>query len=247
MPLDLTVVESGVDAPDIAGLVAIIGREYAAMRRCASEMLAHAVRIGECLLQIQPHVPRGEWSDWLGRTIPAIDANKASSYMLIATHKEFVLASNAQSVRATMLLLRQEGLTRETDDEAQRMVDDKLRAQGLARDGASGREIAALLGVSESTASAWVNPEQARLVRLRATERRREHRQALRQLARERSVRKHGGAVAATYALVRKALQQAERAVGDAKTPEVRAAMTRAMEALYRAEDEIVAASKASR
>jgi hypothetical protein len=65
---------------------------------------------------------------------------------------------------------------------------------------------------------------------------------AKRQAERDRVMRKIGGSVAETYALIRKTAQALDRAEKEAADREVRAALRNAQAKLYNAEDAIVRA-----
>ena len=128
----------------------------------------------------------------------------------------------------------------EQDSRIDEEARDEMRR--LRREGLNYREIAARLEVPKSSVYRILNPaahkrhlEQQKRLTVAA-------RRALRQKEREADVRTRGGNVAEAYSLIRKALQELERAVELESDRDAKRHMQSGMARLHSAEDEIVKA-----
>lgn len=112
-----------------------------------------------------------------------------------------------------------------------------LRSQGWTYS-----QIAGELGLTKSTVANWLAPNRGewnRVARRRRRQRDREARDALRRQERDRAMRKADPDDNRVYTLIRKALEEAERAEGATDNPEKRAVLRETLAHLHRAEDAI--------
>jgi hypothetical protein len=103
-----------------------------------------------------------------------------------------------------------------------------------------------MFGVSYTTVKKWRNPRGARERDRRAKARRRAASEALRlqeQLKRRLDAAKRAsGAIGESYSLIRRAGQQLDAAVSEAKTDDARRALNAALRRMHQAEEEVVRA-----
>jgi transcriptional regulator with XRE-family HTH domain len=245
----------GVGQQTLAELAETANREHGAGRRLAQEALSHWMAAGDALLAARVmfmdgyadgdggRVRRGEWRRWLEANFNG-SVPMATACMRFATYRDLIAAEGITTIKPAEAYLR--GLPRVGAEDDKRYGEQvraearRLRAQGLAQ-----REIGRLLGVTHQTVYRWTNPDGEKLHNERAAAKHRqkiEAAKAKRQAERDRVMRKIGGSVAETYALIRKTAQALDRAEKEAADREVRAALRNAQAKLYNAEDAIVRA-----
>ena len=238
------VIES--ETRSLSELARVIAEEDEAVRTSAASMIHHAIRAGEALLEAKKQVPRGQFQQWLIENFHSNpDAQWASAhlyaYMRIARHKDYVLESGVSTLADARRILSAAHKTQGNGHVLLDLDEDVIR---MVRQGKlTQKEAAERLGVSAPTIRNRLdggrrNREKGQKLR--------EARKALAREQREARIRKAGGAIAESYALVRRALQELDRAHAEAADREVRAAIGAAIARLHSAEDQIAKAVKLS-
>ncbi len=108
---------------DLVSLSVLTGQiqdEYAAGMRCASEMLSHAMNIGERLNRAKSSFPHGTWVAWIDDNFE-FSVRTAQDYMRLAEHRKLIDARKTQtsafiSVSDALRLIRDERAQPETSD-----------------------------------------------------------------------------------------------------------------------------------
>lgn len=220
-------------------LAEVINREHRHVARVVAAGVEHAICAGEALIEAREQVPAGQWYQWIADNTEIVPVT-ARMYVRIARYRNIVLPAQPRSIADAYRLVRGQGQIASS-------VKEELRAEAkrLATEGVPYRQIAAQIGVSDSTVGTWCNPSRRRDKRQRERDKKRATRAAFRALRRERrdkAVRDRGGSVASAYSLIRKTLQEVERAKNDETNKEARRSLSTAMTHLYGAEDMVVKA-----
>jgi transposase len=229
--------------PTLGELGATARREYEAGVAVAGEALQHWFAAGEALLQARRLVAPGEWLRWVEHNFDG-QRCRAQVLMRFATYRPQIEAEGIKEIDRVSAYLR--GMP--DANPRGRPKDDARAAEGvrLRKEGMTYRQIGELFGVAPNTVMRWNNPEKYRIKgrenMARSRARRRAEIEAQRRTVRDKAMRKVGGAVAESYALMRRTLQALDRAHSEASDREVRAALNAAIAKLHNAEDEIVRA-----
>lgn len=228
-----------LEALSLEDLRETIEREHQLVVQTGVAMIEHAIAAGEALLAAKTMVPRGEWEAWLTANFPDRHPKTHRLYMRVAKFKDRVRAAAPATLSEAHKLL---------EGEAQRPYEPAMRdaARQLRREGLTYAQIADELGASTYAVEGWCNPKTIERRRQRRRAESRAARRALTRQERDRDARKAGGSLAETYALLRKALQAAERAAEEATSREVREAISAGVGRMHYAEDEIVKAVRLS-
>jgi hypothetical protein len=245
-------------------LAAEANREHAAVEDALVGVIMHAIAAGKALLQARRRVALGNWHEWLADNF-AGSRELASRYMRLAHYEDIVLARpwadeqpkvgnqwthdrGAETTRAWEYL---RGLPPVSEGRAKRYDEaTHEEARRLHTNGVSYREIGRMLGVNHHTIARWCDADYARRRKQEQNRRKkRERAEAARRKAeaRDRAIARIKGPGPEAYALLRKAAQLLDRAASESSKPEERAAFLCALDALPKAEDEVVRALRAAR
>jgi hypothetical protein len=132
----------GPHAAGLAHIASELRTEVAAVERSWRDVVGHAIRAGELLLEAKAAVGHGEWLPWLEANFPGSERT-ARNYMRLATNRQHV--ADLPTVREAIATLTETSdaeAPRETDIEAR--IEAKVRAfeEGAAAAGASPRLVA---------------------------------------------------------------------------------------------------------
>jgi predicted transcriptional regulator len=129
------------------------------------------------------------------------------------------------------------------EPDTRRRPELEAEVHRLTGEGLSQKKIAAELGLSSGTVWRWLNPDAARRRDREAARNTLRARRALLRQERDEQVRKHGGNLAEAYSLVRRALQELDRAAEDEDLErDARQEINAALARLHAAEDRIAKA-----
>lgn len=220
-------------------LATTIREEQALAKEAGVSMIEHAIRAGEALIKAKRLVPRGEWEKWILEQFPDQNFVSTRGYMRLARNQTEVRQLQPANMNQAFLLLRDR--KNEAYDPDLKEEVERLWATG---DFPSMRQLAIHMDVNYARVWRWLNPEKAEAKRQLQRERSKAGRRALRRQEREASVFRHGGPLAQAYTLIRKALQDLQRANEVEKDRDVRREIASAMQSIYNAEDRIVKAVK---
>lgn len=226
-------------APPLDALAETARVEHLLVLQAGASMVDHAITAGEALLAAKMQVPKGAWGNWLRENFEPSDWT-AKTYMRLAQHKDEVRA-NLEAPTLTEAITHLRGLptTRRRNYVSEAT---KQEALSLRAEGESIRTVASKLGVSRQAVRDWTDPAYYQSRRKKQASKQRRGRVALRAQERERSIRKIGGPVAESYALIRRTAQALDRAHSTSEDREVRRALSSALAKLHEVEDEIVKA-----
>lgn len=225
--------------PSVDQLLVEFNKQHQLVKEAAHDLVEQAIAAGSILLQIKEQIPHGQWLKWLEEHFPGQEQGTLRVYMRLARYQERVRAVNAVTMRAAINAVggaRDDLFTQEMRGEAQR-----LAASGMSR-----KQIAEHMGLNKRSVLRLLDPQQFERQKQRERERSRKALKVLKENERKRSVTAIGGDIAAAYAYVRKALVELDRASPARDNIQMKASIDKAMTLLHEAEDQIVAASKAS-
>ncbi len=234
----------------LSELASEANREHDAGCVAATDALRHWIAAGERLIEARERC-EGSWGEWVDASFSGSRAT-AGAFIRLATYRAHLEAKDEiTNVNQALKYLRglpesaprgpRGGFTSADADgslapEARRLLDA----------GAPQQEVAALLGVSETTVWRWRDPTRAKAKRAQEARRRRARAkrdsEIERRQARDAAMKKVGGSVADAYSMIRRTAQAVDRAHKDATDREVGAALSAALSKLHHAEDEIVRA-----
>jgi hypothetical protein len=223
--------------PDLSGLVKQINAEHRAIFAPSGNILEHAIKCGELLIEAQKQVQQGAWDVWLERNVE-VHKTTAYGYMRLARNKDKVLASGVQGIDPALELL----------SEGRALNDaDKVEMRNLRSAGMPITAIADRFGVRKSTVSYWTSSKgRDRRKRVQRRIRDQKRRRQARTYDAEAVVRETKGALSSAYGDCRRALNKLDRYLSsDEPTPRQNTKALEAIDALYKAEDALVAAMKA--
>lgn len=137
-------------------LARTINAEHRQVVRSGQQMVEHAIRAGEALMQANSQCNRGEWLSWLGQNFEG-HPTMAVAYMRVAFYQEDIRALNLTKHRDIREYLR--GLPGPTSAQDPGYPDAVREQATLHLDaGKSTREVAQLLGVPRRTIRDWADP-----------------------------------------------------------------------------------------
>lgn len=224
----------------------------------AGRAVEHALRCGEALRAAHATLKVGEakdgrWGLWLSQNAPELDKSTAYKYMRLAHYAQEVRSANPKYIKDAMRAIDHLPRVSPSGGSAGRWLNDDAKRQMLAlhREGDySLDELAEMFGVSTSTAWYWVSPKNEARRKKAAAKRKAQGARAMELLERSKrdeEINMRGGTIADGYSLLRRATQAIDRAHNSNKiSAEQRVALSRALNSLYRAEDEIAEAVRAS-
>lgn len=227
-------------APTLDALATTATAEHEASLRTGEASVRHAVACGQALLAAQQQVTVGEWDDWL-LTNTEIERTRAYIYMRLARYTDTVLPARCTTIKDALDLVAHEADARTRRSLSAEQV---VQLRALHADGGwSMRRIAAELGIGVSTVWWHTSSKAARQRALqRQRQRSRAAKKALQCQEREQAIARAGGAVADGYLLMRRAAQTLDRALSQARDPQMRGALSRALTRLHSAEDAMLEA-----
>ncbi len=225
-----------VSTPSIEVLAERIRANYTIAEASAAKMVEAMIAVGRDLMEARALVPEGKLNEW-AKTEVGMHPKTVRTYIRFATHADLLREHQPNGTLEARKLLTQMGVPQINSADVLRQEAIRLKKEGLTQ-----KEIAERLQVSRPRVSQYLNADKHKA---RDTARQRERQAAAKARARElqaKAVTKAGNKNAAeAYSLTRKALQELDRAF--ASTPENKHKYLRhAMEALYRAEDNIALA-----
>lgn len=235
----LALVPEVVDGLTLPELARGIEQEHQLVVQAGTSMIEHAIKAGEMLVEAKAKVEHGEWERWLLQNFPDRHPKTHRLYMRLATHQKIVRELNPARLSDAHALLAgrpQKAHAATVKDEAR-----ELRKRGLTY-----QQIADQLGVSTYAVQASINPKYDENRRRRRQQETAAGRRALHRSERDRAFKAKGGALAEAYSLLRRALQEADRALETAKDRDVKAAVRTAITRMHLAEDELTKAVKQS-
>lgn len=231
---------------ELGELAGRINGEHALVQSLAGELVDRWIAIGMMLELARSKCGPGNWTAWVTANLD-FGVGHACSYLRCAAHQEVLRAYVAEHGHKggahESIWKAAKGLP--SSREGGVPADDALiqSIRELSAAGLTQTAIAAELGISQSTASKWLNPERWSARRQVAERKRREQRKAakdaakaLEQKRRAEAARKIGGNGGDCYGDLRKALDRCHAAVSDAESPADRTAWQEAYRALTRAE-----------
>lgn len=225
-------------------LARVANEEHQAVAEHAVGMVMHGVRAGEALATVRDRLPYGSWMAWLAENFHATP-HTAREYIRFAQHQELLKEHGITKYVEALRLVRSvaaEGKPTPDERARQRLEAVELYKAG----GTSLAKVGELYGVDGTTIRRWVNPDYAEAVARREAKREKEARKALQQQRRDRAARKVGGDLGKTYALIRQALQTADRQREESTSRDKRVALRGCLTALHEAEDQISRAIRCS-
>lgn len=229
-------------------LAEIANRHHSGAEAALRTWLSHAIAVGEALLVAQTLVEPGMWLKWVEDNLQ-FRRIAASRYMRAAYYKDFLMAAGVETGEQFREVAK--GLPLRlpvADDRVRRRLAElvrPLRAQGLSY-AAIGRQ----LGVTPEQARLAVDPQYVRQRAARAREantRKRLEKLAYERQQRDAMVKAAGGSVSAAYALIRRALLELDRCLGNLERPAMRQGINVAIDHCHKAEDSIVRALRQER
>lgn len=230
--------------------------------------LAHFVRLGEILLEARRRVGQDGWGAWY-RDRLGMETAVVSNVMRLAHYRDQLPSEVFECYRQADGRLANPSLHRALPYlRGLPPVNPRYRLKGDSRTinevrrlhstGMNYKEIAALVGVHETTTRRWCDPkgEKERVKRNSEREsiRQREKRAAAAALKKQRKreerdnlASRTGGELSEAYALIRRTTATLDRALGGAMTGDVRGRIELAIRRGHLCEDEIVLALRSSR
>lgn len=229
----------------LAELAEAIEQEHQRVIETGTAMIEHAIRAGRHLLLARERVPRGTFQKWLIDNFGRADTQWASAhlytYMRIARHSDLVRASGVQTITQARMMLSRTVVTAGSGHRPLDLDEDTIR---LAREKhITQKEAARRLGVSIATVRSRLDGGKHNRQKQKKL---REARKALRREQRDANVAAAGGSIAKAYSLLRKALQELDRAEAAAPNREARAAIAGAIAHMHGVEDDVARAVRLS-
>lgn len=222
----------------LAALGEIVEREHALAQDAARQALTHVIQAGEALREARTAVDSGAWNQWCERH--GLGERRARDYIRIATYQSELPEWVTTRTEAIVSL---KGLPVATENGGWQRLSDATREEALRlrAEGLSQRQVGEALGISHVTIGLWEREQPSsktkRRARSRQASREKQARLALRQLERDRAMRKRGGTVAEAYSLLRRAAQMLDRARDGETSKEVRHHLDQALYGVHRAEE----------
>lgn len=222
--------------PQLDRLAARLRKHYAIAEASAAKMVEAMIAVGQDLIEARKLVPDGQLHEWAEREV-GMHPKTVRTYIRFAVHADVLRQYQPRGTMEARKLLTAVGVPQINSAEALRKEAECLRKQGFTQ-----QQIAERLEISRPRVSQLLNSDKHKA---RDRARQRERHEAAKALARERQaklVKKAGSKSAAeAYSLVRKSLQELDRAFGSLPASQHKY-LRLAMEDLYRAEDNIARA-----
>lgn len=194
------------------------------------------IAVGERLIKARALVPEGGLDAWAKKAV-GMNPKTVRTYVRFALHAEILRQHQPNGTLAARKLLTELAVPRLNSAEV-----TAERAQTLKKEGLTNKAIGEQLGVSGARISQLLNKDTARAKNAAAQRRRLKAQKALEREEQAARVRKSGNKNASeAYSLVRKALQELDRAMSE--TPVAKQKYLRmAQDEMYRAQDNIALA-----
>lgn len=220
--LERPVVDMGASLDE---LVEVANAQHSLAQEAGRRHLLHAMEAGEALTAARDLIARGGWERWLDEHFAA-SRKTARLYMRMAACRDMLEAADIDSISEAATLIAGAQSPRE---------QRKAHGVDLLERGWSINDVASFLDVDRTTVQSWRSPTRQAAIRRRNARARRTRALTERE-ERASAAKAAGGSAAEAYSLIRRALQQAQRAHDDASTREERAALTDCLHALQEAE-----------
>lgn len=223
-----------VEAPTLDELAEIANREHRLAVEAAESSLEHAIRSGEALSSVKAQMNDDRWAKWVASNFISTKAT-ANRYVRLALYKDSIpeWATGYQSaldyLRGLPYVSSRTVYPPELHEEAKRLSDA----------GKTRREIAATLGVSHPTVTAWLNPDAKRKWDRRYQTRRKRAHAALRREETAKAAKRRGGDAHLVWSYAAKLAQALGRACEGASSTEERIHLENALRRLHIVEDDI--------
>lgn len=228
----------------LAELLEVISREHALAIEAGENLLTHAIRCGEALIEARTIVPRGQWLKWLGDNRDSLGCHHGSiyRYMRVAHYRIQIEQSGVESINAAQILVRRAPALRNPHNWNHPDQRDMDEARRLWTEGdLTKTQISEILGVNRTSIYQWLRDDNSQKRYLAARRKRRAtlaaERAILKREAEARRARAVGGGVSEAYSLLRKLAQQFDELWREGSTAEIRAACGDALSHLHKAED----------
>lgn len=221
----------------LARITDAIHEQHRLSKSLLMDSLNAGIRAGELLLEARALVPPGTWIDWVNTNVPEIRYDTVAVYMRLARNKEIVHNSGQITVRGAMRHLSNGGAPDSRFDPAVIEEVKTLHKQGVPK-----KRIEETFGVSSTTFYRWTKPQQYRRQKTKLHGKRVSERRALVREQRLREAKSAGGDLGESYSLVRRSLDQCQRAIKSEKNSDARREIASAMDSLYHAEDKLAKA-----
>ncbi len=226
------------DGPNLDSLRDTANNEHQLVVTAAGEMIQHALVAGHALIQARELVPYGQWMQWVEHEFVGSVSN-ANFYRRLAMNEALVLQSGTRTLReANRFLTEHAEITTPMPRTGSLVEQRRQEILDLKQTGIKCDEIASIMGVSTGTVYNLARKDWKRVNRQRNASRKQATR-ALKRQERDRAASKVGGDMSEAYALVRKTALTLQRAVEGASNKQAREHLGRALDRLYRCEDEI--------
>lgn len=224
--------------PDLDGLAQQIEESHARTELAAEALVECIIDCGQRLLEARAKVPNGHWGKWVRENL-TMHPKTARDYIKFAIHAEVLRANLPDSRLAAKRLLQRMDLPRLNAADEQKTLAKRMKAEGMTQ-----QQIADYFHVSAARVSQWLNPERAKQLDRKRQAKQAKAKRLLKKDENNSVVRKGHRDISVAYTHLRKCLDALDKVAGP--NAECRRAVTAAIDALHKAEDEIVKASKAS-
>lgn len=207
----------------------------------ATDLLQHAIAAGNALNEARELIPFGGWMKWVEREFEGSVSN-ANFYRRLALNAALVVNSGVRTLReAERYLVEHADVTTSTPRTGSIVRRRREEILKLRSEGKTVEEVGAIVGVSRATVYNLSRKDWQRFARRRHQTRKLANR-ALKREQRDKAAKKIGGDVAEAYSLIRRTAQTLEKAQATIGSRESREHLTRALNSLYRCEDEVARA-----
>lgn len=224
----------------------ILNEVTASIRRChlqveknGEALVESMIRCGQLMLQAKSLVPAGQWGKYVSEVL-GIHRKTAGTYIRFATYAEELRQKSPTTVHHARQVLADLGVPSVND-----ATNNKKEARAMKKLGKTYQQIADHFGVPKSTVSYWLNSENLNANKRKHSKlaQRAKKAEEMKRLKRSMKAAKDTD-LSEAYSLVRKALEALQKAQ-EASTGDASQSISKAMSALYQAEDDIIAASRA--
>jgi predicted transcriptional regulator len=232
-----------VEQARLTELVNAINKEHQLAYQASLDVLDHAIRCGEWLIEARRLVPEGSWIKWINSNL-TIHGSAAARYVRIATYREQLLSAEKRplSINAAVNYLHDIDVPVLPRGRAgKRPTFDVDEAKRLRESGMTLHQIGELLGVSDVAVGLQLKPlgPAQKERRLQGARERRIAKQAAIEKQIADKIAEIGGNLAETYDLLRRCIDALSRALIEADDDELFGALSIALTNMQRAEEVI--------
>ena len=223
-------------ATELDQIAARVRAQHALVQDNAARTVEAMIATGDALIEARALVAEGGLDEW-AKTVAGLHPKTVRTYVKFAVHAELLREAQPKGTFEARRLLSQAGVPRLNSADV-----TTARAKDLKERGLTNKAIGEQMGISGARVSQLLNKENARAKNAAAQRRRLEAQKALERKEQAAKVKKAGNKnVSEAYSLVRKALQELDRAMSE--TPLAKQKYLRlAQDEMYRAQDNIALA-----